>query len=84
MYVHVLNVIYRSKCYGCRRHQRCMKYVYLLCSTGLMKANPPKGTRWHPKSIPRNTVVVQGQHRVRRWHPGTQAFREIRHYQRMD
>ena len=63
VYVHVLNLIYK----------RCMKYIYLLCSIGLMKANPPKGMRWHPKSIPQNAVVVQGQCRVRRWHPGTQA-----------
>ena len=34
--------------------------IYCVCvGTGLMKKNPKKGTRWHPKSIPRNAVVVQ-------------------------
>ena len=61
--------------------------IYCVCvGTGLMKQNPKKGMRWHPKSIPRNVAVVQGQgrrrRRVRRWYPGTQALREIRHYQR--
>ena len=45
---------------------------------GSFKQNPKKGTRWHPKSIPHNAVVHQGQgqrrHRVKRWHPGTQAL----------
>ena len=36
--------------------------IYCVCvGTGLMKQNPKKGTRWHPKSIPRNVAVVQGQ-----------------------
>ena len=63
----------------------CEIYCVCVCA-GLMKQNPKKGTRWHPKLIPRNAVVVQGQgprrHWVRRWHPGTQVLREICHYQR--
>ena len=34
--------------------------IYCVC-TGLMKWNPKKGMRWHPKPIPCNTIVVQGQ-----------------------
>ena len=55
--------------------------IHCVC-TGSFKQNPKKGTRWCPKSIPRNIIIVQGRHWVRRWHPGTQALWEIRHYQR--
>ena len=39
-------------------------HICIECSTGLMKQNPPKGMRCHPKPISQNAVVVQGQHRV--------------------
>ena len=32
--------------------------------------------------MPRAGVMQQGNITFRRWHPGTQALREIRHYQR--
>ena len=55
--------------------------IHCVC-TGSFKPNPKKGMRWCPKSIPRNIVIVQGRRWVKRWHPGTQALWEIRHYQR--
>ena len=53
-----------------------------IVNTGLMKANPPKGTHWKPTPMPRAGVLIAAGRRIRKWRPGTQALREIRHYQR--
>ena len=47
-----------------------------------MKANPPKATCWKPTPMPRVGVLIAAGRCIRKWQPGTQALREIRHYQR--
>ena len=47
--------------------------------TGLTVANPKKGTYWRPQS---KTKLSRRGKKVSYWRPGTQALREIRHYQK--
>ena len=51
----------------------------LLFVTGLTVANPKKGSYWRP---PSKTKINRRGKKVSYWRPGTQALREIRHYQK--
>ena len=51
---------------------------------GMMIQDVPYGRYWKPKPAPQQRGPQQaGQKRAKKWHLGTQALREIRHYQRM-
>ena len=48
-----------------------------------MVQDVPRGRFWKPKPAPQQWDPRQaGQRRVKKWHPGTQSLREIRHCQR--
>ena len=57
-----------STCMKCN----CAK-VIVFNITGSFKQNEPSGMFWKPTPLPKNSS--------RHWRPGTQALREIRHYQ---